>query len=166
MSDYERLQDLLRHRPFVTVNMPMGTAEFAAQGKVFKSLLRDNPLDCSTATINAKSALAGFAALRGVGTEDKEFSIDDIAKIAGMERITAHNYVSRGIFRPSVSGRTGSPGGQGLRFSWRDGYVAGLVGAFRRIGLVPYLLQQVSDLFYEDNQQKRTGRKGELAARS
>ncbi len=164
MTDYESLKTMLRHRPFVTVNMPMGTAEFAAQGKVFRSLLRDNPLDCSTATINALSALDGFAALRGVGTTDKEFTIDDIAKIAGMERITAHNYVGRKIFRPSASGRTGSESGQGLRFDWRDAYVAGLVGAFRRMGLTPYLLQQIADLFYQDETREKKRSKRPIAA--
>lgn len=162
MTDYARLKAMLRDNPFVSVNMPMGTAEFAEEGKVFRSLLRDNPLDCSTATINALSALSGFAALKGVGKEDREFTTDELAAIGGMNRILVHNYVQKDILRPSISGRTG--GATALRFSWRDAYVCGLIGAFRRLGLVPYLLQQVSDLFYD--QQERTGRKGELAARS
>jgi transcription elongation factor Elf1 len=113
-------------------------------------MIDDDPMHRTRAMINAGSALEGFARLKGVGKEDRSFSIDEVAKVAGMPKVTCHNYVQRTIFRPSVSGRTGRGGSAELLFSWHDCYVAGLCGAFRRLGLHPDLLREVSILFYSE----------------
>lgn len=166
MAEYEKLKSMFRGVPFCTVDVDTGEARLIGEGDAFRLMMDDNPMHRTRATINAASALTGFAALPGVGMEDRTFSIDEIAKVSGMQRITAHNYVSRGIFRPSVSGRVGSAGSAKLLFSWRDCYVAGLCGAFRRLGLHPDMLQRVADLFYQDEKKKRTGRAAATAGRS
>ena len=165
-GDYEKLKSMFCDQSFCTVDVDTREARLISTVDAIHLMIDDDPMHRTRAMINAGSALEGFARLKGVGKEDRSFSIDEVAKVAGMPKVTCHNYVQRTIFRPSVSGRTGRGGSAELLFSWHDCYVAGLCGAFRRLGLHPDLLREVSILFYEDEKKKRTGRAAATAGRS
>jgi len=117
------------------------------------------------AIVDLGAALEGFARLDKVGKGDREFTLGEVAKVAGMGYHLAYHYVQRGVFVPSVRLFGGSGRGDGeARFSWRDAFLAGVVGCLRRQGVKMELLRQVPALF--SSEKKRTGGRRKPAGRS
>jgi hypothetical protein len=153
MSDYEKLKQRLADRPYIIVNSLDGEVKLVSEARAFKIMADSDPFPTDL-IMNLAKALEGFA--RKVGSEDQQFPLKRIAGFAGLKYIVAYDYVRRGIFKPSIRPFTGPGQGENEgRFSWRDGFLAGLIGSLRRHRLPMSSFENVWTLFTENNQADR-----------
>jgi len=165
MSEYLELRKRLESKPYLMTDVLSGDVRLISEGEALRLMMDSDPIQQTRATTNARSGLEGFANL--VGKDDRPFSLKEVAEVAGMSYHLAYNYVQRGIFTPSVRPFDGSglQGEKEGRFSWRDCYVAGIVGSFRRLGVKPDLLAKIPPLFSE-TKRKRTRKAAATTSRS
>ncbi len=164
MSDYEKLKDRLRITSYLVADAQSGRVELVGQVQAFEIMAEQGPFPIE-AIIDARKALEHFSRLENVGKKDREFTLREIGKIAGMNYPLAYNYFQRGIFTPSARPFRGKGRGEDHegRFSWSDAFIAGIVGSLRRNGLRPGILTKVPALLDE---KKRTSRKVVTSDRS
>lgn len=74
------------------------------------------------------------AFLSKFGPRDRQFSLTEIADVAGISYPNAHKWMKDGIFEPSVRGRQGQGRGRNIIFSFHDAFIAGAAGALLRAG--------------------------------
>jgi len=145
MADYHRLKTRLKRTPYLVVDGPNDDASLVNETKAL-GLLRGAGQFPSSLVMNAAHALEGFAGVAGEG--DREFRLSEIASIAGLSYQLGYHYLKRGVIVPSVRPAGGSGRGEvEARFSWRDAFIAGVVGSLRRHGLGLDTLKKVSRLF-------------------
>ena len=165
-TDYERIKNQLRDRPFLIVDGITGRVRLANQASALRKM---NEGDFPAAVIlNASAALKRFARFRGVGEADHQFSLRDVATIAGIGYVRMWQHVADGILTPSIrpfGGRGTGDSCEGL-FSWGDAFVAGAIGCLRRQGVRGTVLRKIQPLFCGEKSKKRTTRKLMASARS
>ncbi len=140
---FERLEARLEETPFLLVNVASGKAQLANSDEMLAVL---GNADCLV--INAANALAG---LRRMAKSKSEFTITEIAKIAGVEYPAAHAWMRDGIVPASIRPPQGAGRGRQPIFSVGDALTAGIVGTCRRRGVSLEHLKLVSPLFQERN---------------
>jgi hypothetical protein len=165
MNEYQRLTEKLRGRPFLIADGATGRVRLANQQAVFRAMAEGGEFP-SSLILNAGGGLKRFARLRGVGEGDREFTLKDIAAIAGMSYHLTYHYASEGVLNPSVRDFGGPGNGEDnqARFSWTDAFCAGIVGSLRRHGLGLDVLRKVQPLFTDSK--KRTAKRRQPAERS
>jgi hypothetical protein len=148
MSDYGRLKKRLANKPYLVASALSGDVELVTEAEALRLMADSDPFPTDL-IMNLAGALEGFA--RKVGKDDRQFALKHIAGFAGLKYIVAYDYVQRGIFNPSIR-QFGGPG-QGeveARFSWADGFIAGLIGSLRRHRLPMSSFENVWTLFTEN----------------
>jgi hypothetical protein len=163
MTEYERLRRRLASTPFVVATLD-GEVRLVTEPSAFKLLAMAGPFP-KELIMNLAKALEGYA--RQVGKEDRTFSMREIAAMAGMKKITAYFHYRRGVFTPSVRPFSGPGRGDEYegKFSWADGFVAGLVGAMWRNRLPEVALAKVQPLLTETTNEQ-TGQEVATSDRS
>jgi hypothetical protein len=94
--------------------------------------------------MDLQRALESFA--RIVGKDDRTFEIADIGKITALGTKGADFYIREGVVTPSVRPGDGPGRGKSRLFSWRDAFIAGVVGSLRRQNVGLASLRKVSRL--------------------
>ena len=136
MTEYERLSKRLTREPYLVVDAVTGQARLADQVTTFRLMILAGPFP-KQAILDAQGTLEGFANRTPAGKTDREFSMGEIAQIAGLRYHTAYKHVSEGVLPPPVRPFVGR-GGRGsveARFDWMGAFVAGLLGTLKRQGL-------------------------------
>lgn len=166
MTDYERLRKQLKATPYVVADGATGEVKLVGRADALRLMTEAGPFP-SQLIMDAGHALEQFSRLDGVGKTDREFGLREIAQIFGMSyNMTYHHVVKRRVFLPSIRPANGSGTGDcEARFSWSDGFVAGIAGSLRRHGLKSVVLRQIQPLFTTSTK-KRTPRKSAAPARS
>ncbi len=149
MTDYERIKEQLRDRPYLIADGQTGKVRLASQSATMRAMCEGGEFP-SAVILNAGEALKRFARLRGVGEEERKFSLNSIATIAGLSYINCWFYVEKGVLTPSIRHAGGSGTGDvEARFSWSDAFCAGIVGSLRRHGLKRDVLKKIQLMFCE-----------------
>ena len=166
MTHYQRLEKILNDKPYLVADAVTHEVALVNQTLAFAIQVSEKQPFPTLFMLCAREALRGFTRL--VGTDDREFSLREIAKIEGVSYNLSYQHVMRmGIFKPSVKPFNGS--GKGAlcegRFSYADAFAAGAIGALRRQGFAPKVLRKIQPLFCERSK-KRTPRKQLSSARS
>ena len=167
MTAYERLEKRLAQSPYLVVDAVTGEARLVNEPTAFQIMILAGPFP-KQAILDARGALEGFANLKPVGRTDTEFSMGQIAQIAGLRYHTAYKHVDEGVLPRPVRDFGGHGKGRvEARFDWISGFVAGLLGTLKRQGLSLEVLArarvQITD---ELNGKKRTPRKVQTPTRS
>ncbi len=170
-SEFKRLKAKLKARPYLVADVSTGECRLVDQPEAFALMMEAGP-GSPYAIVDAGKALDKFAALEGVGKEDREFGMREVAQIAGVSYHVAYAYVNgHEAFPAPVRGFCG--GGTGrveAKWGWAAAYVAGLLGSIKRIGdLRPPALAAINASLGEllgVDVKKRTGRKVSAPARS
>jgi DNA-binding transcriptional MerR regulator len=102
--------------------------------------------DRSYLVMNAHNS---FISLRRMARGQTEFSLTDIAKIAGVEYHAAHAWMREGLVPASIRSAQGAGRGRNPIFSIGDALTAGIIGTCRRHGLSLEHLKLISPLFQE-----------------
>jgi len=110
--------------------------------------------------LHAQRAFDSFAARSKTGDQ---YSLTDVAAVAGVDYFTAHYWLRENIIKASVRPASGAGTGRGPLFSWTDAFCVGVIGSLRRQGLNLEISRAVSDLFAE---KKRTGQRVAARGRS
>ncbi len=160
--DHDRLRDRLRRHPWLVADGTTGTVSLVDRAQAFK-LMNDAGMFPSRVMMNAEQAFRNFASL--AGKADRSFRLQDLTPIAAVPYHRLYEWMADGVVTPTVRGQQGSGRGKNVLFGWADAFCVGLVGSLRRNGVRLDTLRRVQPLFVE-TKKKRTGRKGELAARS
>ncbi|MBU4271352.1 MAG: hypothetical protein KKE86_15510 [Planctomycetes bacterium] len=163
MSDYERIREKLRGKPFLIADAD-GSVRLANEASTLRAMHERGEFP-SALILNVGEALRRFARLRGVEQEDHDFTLRDISLILGVSYLVAWQYVDKKIIEPSIRpfGGSGSGDVEG-RFSWADAFAAGAIGTLRRYGFGSDVLRKIQPMFCEPR--KRATRRREPAGRS
>ena len=164
MNDYQKLSAMLNGKPYLIANGATRKVRLANRATMFRAMTEEGEFP-SSLIMDAGEGLKRFARLRGVGEADREFTLKDIAAIAGMSYHLTYHYVSQGVLRPSVRDFGGPGNGEDnqAKFTWTDAFCGGIVGSLRRHGLGLDVLRKVQPLFSDTK--KRTPRKVQTPAR-
>jgi hypothetical protein len=163
-SHYERIKKLLAATPYLVADTV--TKEVGLHDNVdgFRRIY-ENELFPSAAIMELATGLERFANLPVIGKDDREFGIREIAGFAGMNYHLMYHYLDQKVLIPSIRPASGSGRGEGeAKFSWADGFSAGVVGSLRRMGLKLKMLAKVQPLFTEPK--KQTAQQVEAVERS
>lgn len=164
MTDYQTLSEKLQGKPYLIADAVTGKVRLASQPTMLRTMVEGGEFPTAL-ILNAGEALKRFARLRGVGEDDHEFTLKDIAAIAGLSYVSAWQYVQKGVIRPSIRD-FGGPGTGDVeaRFSWGDAFCAGIIGTLRRHRMKLDVVAKVQPLLTDTK--KRTGRRRQPASRS
>lgn len=176
MTDYERLKKRLAATPCLVADAEVKAKasppriELMSRQDAERIKEREGPFPMH-AIIDLAAALEGFAKLYGVGKKDREFSLPQIAKIAGISYHLAYKYMVDEIFEASIQRFQGSGKGESVeaRFSWADAFIAGAIGCLRRNGIPAKALKEARLLLSEteiNETEKQTARKVTTSKRS
>ena len=154
--DYELLKSRLRQTRYIVADGSTAEVALVNEGRVFRLMNKSGPFP-SQVIVDAAKALQNFVRL--TGDTDREFTLQEIATVAGVPYSQAYNWLMEGVIVPSVRGRNGSGRGKDILFSWQDAYVAGLLGSLRRQGVGLDVLRKVSQIFVKSPKKKRATRK-------
>ena len=162
MTHYQRLEKLLNDKPYLVADAVTREVALVNQTFAFELRVSEKQPFPTRFMLYAREALEGFARL--VGTEDREFSLPEIAKIEGVSYGLAYQHVVKmRLFKPSVKPFCGSGKGESCegRFSYADAFAAGAIGALRRQGFPPKVLRKVQPIFCGSSQKttKQTTRR-------
>ena len=160
MTQYETLENRLRRTPYLVVDPADENVQLIDEASAL-DLMANRP--GATLILNALGALHNFARLKGVGTDDREFALKDIAAIMGVKYHACHFYVREGYVTPSVQRAADSGRYYPHTFDWTDAYIAGIIGTLKRAGQSLKLSKQLQPLFCN---KKRLGRKQQSSAQA
>src|SRR5262249_49607994 len=139
-SDYDRLSKQLAETPFLAAWLP--TLEFPSEielvTKERSTELVDEDHERPFPTLiilNLNNSLRKFALLRGVGKEDRDFGLRELATIAGMSYNLTYHYVQKEVVVPHRKAGGSGRGDVEAKFSWASAFIFGVVGCLRRHGV-------------------------------
>jgi len=78
---------------------------------------------------------------------DREYTLPEVAAIAGLEYRTGHQWMEAGILRGMIRGPSGS--GRGVLFSWYGAMTAAVMGGLHRAGCGRKALQAAAKVLHE-----------------
>jgi hypothetical protein len=145
MSDYQDLRDKLTKTSILLVDADSGDVRLIGRAKMAERIM--GAIDSSDVAVmmDLSRGLVNFARL--AGDEDRDFTIADIEKITGLPYATIDSWIAKQIIAPSVcEGSSNGGRGSARLFSWRDGFVCGVMASLRRQGVGLPLLRRVSTL--------------------
>lgn len=149
MSHYQRLKKQLEAKPFLVTEVLSGYVKLIDKKTMMKLKADSGPFS-TRSIMDLGKGIDDFARLTGVGKKDREFTLREISKIAGVSYHAAYFYTQEELFSPSIRdfGGRGQGDLMGI-FDWSDAFVAGIVGSLRRQGLKVDALRQVGPLLGE-----------------
>lgn len=135
MTQFETLKERLADCRYLKVQVQTGEAEFLGSSELVKAMVNSGPK--TLIVVDAYAALRDFAALNGVGHQDREFTMGDIATISGQSYHNAYQWVADGALPAPQKefGGHGSGENEQARWGYRSAYIAGLLGTLKRHGL-------------------------------
>ena len=168
-THYERLRERLDRQPYLVVDAVTGEARLADQPTAFRLMVEAGAFT-KLAVIDGLGALEGFATKTPAGKTDRQFTMKQIAEIAGVTYHTGYAHVRKHGVLPAPIRPFVGRGGRGeveARFDWMSAFVAGLVGTLKRQGLSLGVLARAQvEITDELLGKKRTGRKAAACKRS
>lgn len=159
-SERDRLRERLQRTPYLLIDCQTKTAKLATEDEMRKKV--------GGGTHFIMDARGAFDGLSGLAGDKEQFSLTEIAKIAGVEYHAGHFWMREGVLSPSIRPPQGSGRGRGPIFSFCDAVAAGILGTLRRQGIELETAQTVVPLFSGDGRQnkKRSARKGLASKRT
>ena len=161
---FERIKEMVQQSPYLVADTKTGDVRLVDEPTAFRTMRQEEPFP-NHAVLRLDRGIDKFAALDVIGREDREFSLREVAGIAGMTYHNCYQFMAKRILVPSIRPADGSGTGQSEAiFSWSDAWSAGIVGTLRRLGLKPDLMRKVQPLFTTET--KRTAQQLTPAERS
>src|SRR5262245_28927534 len=127
MLSADQLRNRLSRTPYLLIDCAAGDASLVDADGMRKALG-----DQAYFVMDALGAVRGLAKQSGGRVE---FSLTDIAQIAGVDYFPAHYWMREGVIVASVRPASGAGRGRGPVFNFGDAVVAGIVGTLRRHNL-------------------------------
>ena len=146
-TDADRLREQLIKSPFLIIDCENRRASLASKSEMLAAL-GDNAFVVT-------HALAGYDGLTRLSHAQREFTLNDIAKITGEPYSRVYNWVLEKVLVASIRPGQGSGPGNGPVFSFCDAVAAGIVGSLRRAGVGLEILRLVAPAFTKN---RTTGR--------
>lgn len=145
-SHYKRLTKLLAAKPFLIADGEAAEARLVTEKAAHAAITAaNNKLFHAQAVLHVGNTLPRFAKL--VGEDDREFDLEEMAKIAGVTNRILQNWMMDDIVPATVRPAAGPGRGKGAKFSWADAFMVGILGALRRQGIGLDTLKKVRFLF-------------------
>ena len=145
MTDRDRLRDLLNRRQYLVIDVRTNEARLESAKDVLGMMGGTAHL-----ILDLQSAFRDCEKL----TDLEEFTLDDIAHVAGVNYPVVFAWMQRGILRPSIREPEGAGKGRGPRFSFADAVAAATIGTLRRTGLSLQVVKAIGPLLNATMKQK------------
>lgn len=143
MTQYQDLHAELTRTPLLHVDADRDIVRLIDRGEAVRIVAGASGAELAY-VMDLARCLASYS--RIVGTSDRIYTIDEVAAITGQGRPIVHHYDHAGIITPSVRPSEGSGRGKSRLYSYRDGFLAGVIGSLRRQRVSLDLLRRVADL--------------------
>jgi hypothetical protein len=128
-STYQRLKRLLAVRGFLFVDADTETFRLIGREEASQWARKDRHLNPCVIVFPIHAGLPAF--VKAVGQEDRDFSLAEIAKLAGLEYSAADSWIRRHVIHVDRLDRHNRP----KVFSYLGAFVCVVQGSMRRYGL-------------------------------
>lgn len=158
----EKLKNRLEKTPYLLIDLKTGKASLQKRTAMLKHV--------GSGTHIIMDAHGGFGGLKNLAKDQTEFSLTDIAKVAGVEYHAAHAWMREEVLTPSIREASGPGRGRNPVFSFADAVAAGIIGSLRRQGVQRDVLKQIAPLLNDEacqvKSKKQTAQKPTTSKRS
>ncbi|MBL8830290.1 MAG: hypothetical protein JNM18_25155 [Planctomycetaceae bacterium] len=150
----KRLKEKLKRTPFLVVDVSNGTLALVERNKA-ASIISERP--AGTYMMDLLRGAENFQSLNG--SEDRLFSVGDLAVIGGQQLATINDWLRGGYIQCSVRPSAGSGRGRERKASFEDAFVCGTIGALRRAGVALSALAGLKELLQDQVSHAKASRK-------
>lgn len=143
MSDFVEISMETADKPLLLVDSDERIVRLVSRDEVARIVAGAEPGNLAC-LLDLQRCLASLANV--IGTDNCVLSMEQIGTITGLGYGIANHWVQQKILTASIRGGDGAGKGKDRLFSWRDGFIAGVVGSLRRQRVSLDMLRKVADL--------------------